>query len=252
MLKPAPQIVAHRGSSHQAPENTLAAFDLAWAHRADAIEIDIRLCKSGEIVVMHDSNTRRTTGFEGEIAAMTLDEIKALDAGAWKGEPFAGESVPTLDEVLARLPADKQLFIEIKDAGDEVEAGTILAPLKTALENADVADDQIAVIGFNFELMRSVKSLFPHFQTSWLRGKSALKEAGKAASVLDETIEQCRDGRIDGLNLSHGWLQECDLERVRAAGLGLYIHTVNEGTLPLWIDGFMTDCPAEMRAQLKK
>lgn len=248
------EIVAHRGSSQDAPENTLAAVDLAWEQRADGVEIDIHQCKSGEIVVMHDANTLRTTGFDGPIAALTLDELKKLDAGAWKGEQFAGQRIPTLDEVLAHLPPDKRLFIEIKNTGGEVEAiKAIFAPLKTSLQRAQITEEQIAIIGFNFELMKTAKNLFPHYQVSWLRGIRALEERADLdpQALVEELIRLCRETGIDSLNLARALLaEEADFQRVRDAGLKLYAHVENERHLHHYVNGFMTDCPAEMRALL--
>jgi glycerophosphoryl diester phosphodiesterase len=108
------EIIAHRGASFDAPENTRAAVDLAWQQNADAAEIDIHVSRDGEIVVIHDDNTRRTTGLDAEVAALSLEELKKLDAGIWKGLQFAGESIPTLDEILALIPPGRRLFIEIK------------------------------------------------------------------------------------------------------------------------------------------
>src|SRR5438477_173685 len=85
-----PEIVAHRGSSEEAPENTIASFRLGY-EQADACELDIHLSKDGQVIVMHDANTKRTAGVDKPIAQQTLEELKALDAGKFKGEKFAGE-----------------------------------------------------------------------------------------------------------------------------------------------------------------
>lgn len=109
---PGPWIVAHRGGSLLAPENTLPAFDRAAALGADAIEIDVRLTSDGTVVVFHDEDTARLTGEPGTIEARTLAQVKALDAafgfspdrGATHPLRGAGVRVPTLAETLARLP----------------------------------------------------------------------------------------------------------------------------------------------------
>jgi glycerophosphoryl diester phosphodiesterase len=128
---PGPWLVAHRGGSGLAPENTLAAFDLAVRLGADALEIDVRLTRDGAVVVFHDEETTRLTGQAGTIEARPLDEVRALDAGFSFSRdggatfPFrgAGLAVPTLAELLARHPALRL----------NVDAKTDDAPLARAL-----------------------------------------------------------------------------------------------------------------------
>lgn len=108
-------VIAHRGYSAKAPENTMAAFELALAAGADGIELDVHLTRDGEIVVMHDEKVNRTTNGTGPITAYTLAELKALDAGSWFGPDFAGQRVPTLRQVLDLIKGkDILLNVEIK------------------------------------------------------------------------------------------------------------------------------------------
>jgi len=107
-------VVAHRGASAYAPENTLEAFDLACTLGAEVIELDVHLTGDGEVVVMHDERVDRTTDGLGEIASTTLAEIRALDAGAWFGEQFQGVRVPTLADVLERFAGRVLIDIELK------------------------------------------------------------------------------------------------------------------------------------------
>src|SRR5204863_3482831 len=91
------EIVAHRGSSEEAPENTLAAFRLGY-EQADACELDIHLSKDGHVVVLHDANTKRTAGLDKPVAEQTLAELRTLDAGKSKGGKFSNEKIPLLSE----------------------------------------------------------------------------------------------------------------------------------------------------------
>ena len=93
-------IIAHRGASHDAPENTLASVRLGWAQEADAVEVDVRQSRDGHIVVIHDAHTRRTARVKRLVRAQTLDELRALDVGRWKHPRYAGEKVPTLAETI--------------------------------------------------------------------------------------------------------------------------------------------------------
>src|SRR5512133_60470 len=127
-----PLLIAHRGASREAPENTLAAFDLAWQQGADGIEADFRLTADGRIVCLHDATTGRTANLDLVVADSSFAELQQLDVGSWKGTRWQGERIPTLEEVLARLPLGKRLFIELK-SGPEM-----LAPLRRILTASHV------------------------------------------------------------------------------------------------------------------
>jgi glycerophosphoryl diester phosphodiesterase len=107
-------IIAHRGASGSAPENTLAAIELAIANKADMIEIDIHQTKDGKLVVIHDDKLDRTTTGKGKINELTLEEIKKHDAGSWFNTSFSNEKVPELKEVLELINGKCKLLIEIK------------------------------------------------------------------------------------------------------------------------------------------
>ena len=113
-------VIAHRGASAYAPENTLAAFKLARELKADWFELDCTLTRDGEVIVIHDDDTERTTGVPGKVAKMTLTEVKALDAGAWKAPEFAGEPLPTLVEALDLAKSLRiGVYVEIKDSAND-------------------------------------------------------------------------------------------------------------------------------------
>jgi glycerophosphoryl diester phosphodiesterase len=106
-----PAVIAHRGAADDAPENTLAAFMLAWQQGADGIEGDFHLTRDGKIVCIHDADITRTASLAGQVAEATLAELRQLDVGSWKGEQWRGARIPALDEVLATVPEGKQVFI---------------------------------------------------------------------------------------------------------------------------------------------
>ncbi len=112
--RPRPLLFAHRGCSSLAPENTMASFRLAAEVGAPGIELDIHLCASGELVVVHDDNLKRTTGLDKRVEEATLDEIRALDAGSWFGKEFAGERIPLLAEVLDEFVPGVYIDVELK------------------------------------------------------------------------------------------------------------------------------------------
>ena len=110
-----PFISAHRGYSAVAPENTLAALEAALAAGAHVAEIDVKLTRDGQLVLMHDATLERTTDGRGPVSALTLAEIRTLDAGSWFDRKFAGTRVPSLDEVLAWSRGQLGILVEMKN-----------------------------------------------------------------------------------------------------------------------------------------
>ncbi|HJS18777.1 MAG TPA: glycerophosphodiester phosphodiesterase family protein [Anaerolineales bacterium] len=108
-----PVLFAHRGASAYAPENTLAAFELALTQQADAIELDVKLSADGQVVVVHDSTVDRTTNGHGKVADLSLAELKALNAGSTFSETYSGEKIPTLEEVFEAVGKRTVINIEL-------------------------------------------------------------------------------------------------------------------------------------------
>ena len=109
---PQPVIFAHRGSSAYAPENTLAAFEMALAQKADGIELDVKLTADGRVVVIHDATVERTTGGRGRVKDLSLADLRALGAGSFFSDQFQSEKIPTLDEVFEAV--GRRTFINVE------------------------------------------------------------------------------------------------------------------------------------------
>jgi glycerophosphoryl diester phosphodiesterase len=107
-----PVIIAHRGASAHAPENTLAAFELALAQNADAIELDVKLSADGQVVVIHDTTVERTTGSLGRVRDLSLAQLRSLDAGSFFSPKYSGEKIPTLEEVFEAM--GRRTFINVE------------------------------------------------------------------------------------------------------------------------------------------
>lgn len=242
------EIVAHRGASHDAPENTLASFKLGWEQQTDADELDIYLTKDGKIAVMHDANTKRTTGVDSKVADSTMEELRALDAGAWKGEQWKGEKIPSLDEVLKTIPDGKQLFIEIK-CGPEV-----IPELERVLKASGKKPEQLVIIGFKYEIMREAKARFPQLRVYWI--VSPKKDSDGLVPPIEELVASAKAAGLDGLDLNeHFAFDEKFVARVKDAGLKLYVWTVDNAAdarklARLGVDGLTTNRPAWLREQL--
>ncbi|MCP4451614.1 MAG: glycerophosphodiester phosphodiesterase [Planctomycetes bacterium] len=243
------EIIGHRGASHLAPENTVASARLAWDKQADAVEVDITLSKDGQVVVIHDSNTKRTSGQDMEVAASTARKLRQLDVGSFKSEVYAGERIPLLEEIMATIPAHGRLFIEIKCGPD------VLPPLE-ALIAASGKQDQLVIIGFDLDTVKASKKRMPYLPTYWLAGTQKDKETDAWIPHSPSLADQLAGSDLDGLNVHWAGITEEFAKSVRAAGLGLYSWTVNDPAeaarlTKLGVQGITTDRPGWLRSQLK-
>jgi glycerophosphoryl diester phosphodiesterase len=218
-------IIAHRGASYDAPENTLASFRLGWEKAPGGNELDIHLTRDGKIVVMHDDNTKRTTGVSGKIREQTLEQIRALDAGIWKGSQWKGEKVPTLEEVLSGIPRGKKLFIEIK-CGPEV-----IPELRRVIEASGKGPDQLAVIAFNIETLEQSRKSLPSLPHYWLARNRPLPKSLTRPGA-QELIAAAKARGLNGLDLEGSFPIDADFVRtVHDAGLKLFVWTVDDPVL---------------------
>jgi glycerophosphoryl diester phosphodiesterase len=244
-------IVAHRGASHDAPENTLAAFQLAWEQGADAIEGDFHLTRDGRIVCIHDEKTKRTSGEEHVVSASALDELRRLDVGRWKGARWAGERIPTLEEVLATVPAGKKIFMEIK-CGPE-----IVPALKATLKNSGLRTEQAIVISFHEGVIAAVRRELPEFKAYWLAGFQQNKQT-KAYEPSVETVFQSLERlRPHGLDVqgNRDVVNEAFVRRLRDMQLEFHVWTINDPEearyfQALGVDSITTDRPGSLRREL--
>ena len=242
------EIIAHRGASDDAPENTVAAFQLGWEQKADACELDIRLTRDGRIVAIHDITTRRTAGVARRVSAQALEKLRTLDAGSWKGAQWKGERIPTLEEILATVPDGKRLFVEIK-CGAEV-----LPEIERVLNTSGKHARQLALIGFHFATMKQAKERFPHSEIYWIASPKKWSR-GKRPSA-DTLITRAKSANLDGLDLDRRFaIDEEFVSRVKNAGLKLCVWTVNDVKLArklaaLGVDGITTNRPLWLREQL--
>ena len=177
------ELIGHRGASHDAPENTLAAFRLAWEQGADGIEGDFRLTRDGEIVCLHDPTTRRTAGVRLSVADATLAQLRELDVGSWKGEQWAGEPIPTLREVIGTVPPGKRLFIELK-SGPE-----ILLPLAAILAESGLPHEQTVILSFSDEVVAEARQLLPHVKALWATDYKRDWQCGGWAPSIEAVLQ---------------------------------------------------------------
>jgi glycerophosphoryl diester phosphodiesterase len=173
-----PLICGHRGSCGSAPENTLASFRRAVDDGADMVELDVRLTKDAELVVLHDRSVNRTTNGRGTLRRLTLDQIQSLDAGSWFSKKFAGEPLPTLRQVVEILPSHISLNIEVKTDG---ERRRMEEPLLHLLRTMDLVD-RVLVSSFDHQFLQRFHARDPEILIGALL--SPIRDMGKKPSAI--------------------------------------------------------------------
>ena len=243
-----PRVIAHRGSSGTAPENTMAAFREAAASGADMIELDVRLTRDGQCVVLHDRTLRRTTGVRGRVWEAKMADILRLDAGSWFGPRFRGERVPTLREVLSWVPRTLGLNIEIKTDGDPRPCRVAAQACVSAIRELSAART-LLVSSFDRRVLRHLHGLMPELPTGVLYVPPRGDKGGSPALT--------RTSRHRALICSRTQLRRYVARDARRHGLLLYCYTINHHhhlarALAHGVDGVITDYPARLCRLLAK
>jgi glycerophosphoryl diester phosphodiesterase len=245
-------ITAHRGASHDAPENTLAAFQLAWEQGADAIEADFQVSSDGQIVCIHDADTKRVAGVKRVVAQTPLAALRTLDVGRWKAPSFAGERLPTLAEVLATVPAGKRFFIELK-TGPE-----IVPKLVEEIEAAGFDPRFLTIIAFDAETVAACKRVLPAIKAHWLTSFKQNHVLGgwrPKADAIAATVKACGADGV-GMKGDRRVVNRDFIDRLAAGGVGeFHVWTVDapddaRAFRDLGAMGITTNRPAVIRAAL--
>jgi glycerophosphoryl diester phosphodiesterase len=201
------RVIAHRGFSGAAPENTIAAVRAAIEIKADMAEIDVTLTSDGHIVVIHDETLDRTTNGNGMVSDVSRAELQLLDAGAWFAPQFAGERIPSLDAVLDEVEGRILLNVEIKS--EAVDRG-IVAKVASAIQRRKMTD-QVVVSSFSPRALEEMHAVAPEIRTAVLynvevhQGRDAVEiVTGLGASVFNikrqrltkKMLRRCREHEI--------------------------------------------------------
>lgn len=245
-------VIAHRGESILAPENTLSSINLAWANNADAVEIDIHLTKDNRIVVIHDASTFRVSGKYKLVSSSLLKDLKKLDVGKLKDGNYEGEKIPELNEVLKTVPAGKKIIIEIK-CGIE-----IIPVLINELSKSDLNPSQIEIISFNRKVLGTIKKEIPQYNVYWLFLFSKYLLVRVFQPSVKKIISLTQQNNLNGLNLNNGkYLTQDKILKIKSSGLKIYVWTVNDikrikELINFGVDGITTDMAGFVISQLNK
>jgi glycerophosphoryl diester phosphodiesterase len=240
--------IAHRGSSLLAPENTLASLKLGW-EETTICEVDVQPTRDGKLLVIHDDSTLRTTGVQLAVAEHTLSELQQLDAGSWKGSPWKGERLPSLEEAISAMPKDKRLLVEIK-AGPEV----ITEFARIVRESGK--EKQLLMHSFSYATCVAGRKELPRLGIDFLITSQEKALTRAWSSFIDEAIARVKEAGLDGIgaNLS-SFIDAATVARIHGAGLRLNIWTVDElmearRLVALGVDGIITNRPGWLKSQV--
>ena len=229
--------MAHRGSSYEAPENTMLAFENAVKATADYIELDVQMTSDGYIVVMHDASAYRTTGVAKNITDMTYEEVKKLDAGYWFSEKYRGERVPSFEEVLKLVkssPVSIKLNVEIKSSADSsIAAGKVIELIKKYS-----MEQNCVITSFDYDALLAVKSMDEDIQTGYI------------LSVAYGRFYE--NTNVDFFSVNASFLTKRTVDAIHNTGKQVYAWTANNDTsiknlANKGIDNIITDEPVMAR-----
>ncbi len=240
-----PVVVAHRGASAVAPENTLVAYREALARGAEVAETDVFLTADGRVVAIHDETLDRTTDGTGLVSAHRLAELEGLDAGSWFDPAFAGEPVPTLDALLDLARDRLVLCIEIK-AGEG-----IVSAIGELLDARDMRD-QVVIFSFDPAAVAAASEGLPEVPSLLLASRT-----GVVPHYEPAVVDQARALGAEGLGFNHRHLTAEMVSRVHEAGLAVFVYTVNDAEVlrrvtSMGVDGVITDRPDEVDVWLER
>lgn len=235
-------VVAHRGASGHAPENTLAAFLRAVELGANFIETDLQVTRDSHFVALHDETLGRTTNGRGPVSKHTLDELRQLDAGSWFGPHFAGERIPTLDEILQfAREHDVVFYLEMKARG----VWGLEHALVATLRNSGVSM-RMVVLSFDPQALVALRHIEPTLMTGYLYDQPYGDAVARAVRAGARQLAPRGDLVSPAL-----------IAEARRSDLQVVTWTINEpahmgALISLGVDGIMTDYPDRLTAALRK
>ena len=237
------QVIAHRGNSSVAPENTMAAFESAWRAGADVIELDIQLSSDGRAVVIHNDTVEETTDGSGPVSSRTAAQLAAFDAGSWFSEAYAGQRIPLLTEVLAwmgpRPPLE--LLLEFKGHWDA-------APIDAVVRDIEAAElvERTVMQSFSVPTVHALADVAPDIRRGLLINTFDASTFSLTAQVRAAQCNPSGQLLLDQPDL---------LDRIRERGMQAMVWTVNEpehwaALIRSGADGIITDRPDALRGFL--
>jgi glycerophosphoryl diester phosphodiesterase len=233
-------VIAHRGASSYAPENTFAAFDLAIRMGVQHIELDVEATSDGHIVVIHDDTLDRTTDGSGPVMNHTLATLHALDAGSWFGTEFAGERIPTFTEVLSRYKGRVHIHTEIKGRSPSLSQRT------ADLVRQHGMVDHVTITSFQKARLEEIRAYAPELATGWL-----------LPEVSDAVITQARNIGLRQICPRANMVTAALVNRLHAEGFvvrawGVATEALMQQVVQAGADGMTVNFPDKLIAYLSR
>ena len=234
-MKKEPLVVAHRGASGHAPENTLSAMKKAIEMKAEFSELDVQETKDGKIILLHDKTLERTGKQDLNIWELNYDELKDIEVGEWFSEEFNGEPIPTLEEVIELVRGKMKLNIELKT--NKHEKMLAERTLQVVIDNNFL--DQVVFTSFKFDEIRKIRDLNKDAKVGYIFSKLP-----KDFSVFTEDVHM--------LSVSKKLVDEEFMSKAKAAGKEVAVWTVNKEEdmkkmIALGVDAIITNYPDILR-----
>ncbi|MGN0335358.1 MAG: glycerophosphodiester phosphodiesterase [Lachnospiraceae bacterium] len=223
-------VTAHRGDSLHAPENTLESIRLAVEKKSDYVEIDVQETKDGVLVLLHDNNLKRTTGYNEKIWRTSYEKLQTLEAGGWFSRVYDGEPVPELASVLEYCRGKIRLNIELKSNGHNKD----IAEKVVSCVQAQSMETECVITSMNYALLKEVKELAPEIKTGY---------------IMNAAYGNLSDLKYaDILSVKYSCVDEVFMLEAHTAGKAVHVWTVNnrqqmERMVRLQVDNIITDDP---------
>ena len=204
-------IIAHRGSSSAAPENTIAAFDVAVEQGADYIELDVQMTMDQHVVVIHDDTVDRTTNGNGLVKNYTLDQLKKLDTGSWFDQQDTNERIPTLQEILERYSQRIGILIEIKHPKRQIGIEKAVA----RIINRFAYSRHIIIQSFDVHALQRIKAFAPSLRTALIIKPDVFKLTKRKLTTYS-SFANC-------LNMKKTMINRWWIDRIHTLGMDVFI-----------------------------
>jgi glycerophosphoryl diester phosphodiesterase len=277
-----PTIIAHRGASGHAPENTLAAFRMATEFGADFFELDCHLTKDGQVAILHDADLEKTAGLKVNIADLTLAEAQQHDVGSWFSADFSAERIPTLAQSLDVATEGCGVYVEIKSqAGDSAASAALVQASVGETTLTDTLRDELLALAATFDTrsMELTRACIADIRAKRMERRVVIQSFSplqcfiarvEAPDIRTELLlSDDKDNPahfdlvaafglligVEGVNVSKGSLTPERLARLQEAGKTVAVYTVNEPAdmrhfAAMGVNAIITDYPRECRAAL--
>lgn len=232
-----PLVVAHRGASAHAPENTLPAFQMGWDAGVMWLETDVQPLGDGTLVLFHDRTLSRTTNRSGDLRDLSAQQLAEIDAGSWFNPTFGNTRIPTFEELLQNLPAPAKVFLEIKGHHSSADLTAIMSLIRRYDRTGDVYIQSVEL-----DVLRNFRQLEPE------------TPVGVIVELIDhDPVELCRELGAISYNPDFRELTQAPqvVDDLHTAGIAVIPWTSNDirqwGPLnELGVDGIITDFPAQL------